>query len=83
MTLAAAYALLEARWPGRSFCISLEVWKHGAGTTVEWQVFDLKDGLTHTGPTLEVVMELALGCDADLAALDQQVADFPGTEAEA
>jgi hypothetical protein len=80
MTLAAAYALLEARWPGRSFMIGLEVWKHAGGLdspSAEWSVYAVTDRVHYRGGSLEHAMEAALGCDADLAALDQQVGGFP------
>lgn len=80
MTLQAAYDLLTARWPGRSFCIGLELWNHehsepgGAHRTEEWSVYDQVTRQHFYGETLGAAMEAALGCDAD--GLDNQKGEW-------
>lgn len=80
MTLQRAYDLLRARWPGRSFEISFEFWHHdllpngsAPQDVLEWNIWEAVEQMRYTGPTLEHVMEAALGCDADLDAVQAQI----------
>lgn len=81
MTLSRAYALLRSRWPRQSFSIDLTIWHHDRsdtglpdeGPTVEWSIWENDAKVHHRGPSLETAMELALGCDADLAALERTI----------
>ena len=41
--------------------------------TVEWSIWDNERRVHYRGPTLENAMEQALGCDADLAMVEQQI----------
>lgn len=79
LTLAKAYALLTERWPGRSFCIGMTAWHHKhapVNLEITWSVYDAEGHEHYEGPTLENALEQSLGCDADLAGVDQRLEWF-------
>lgn len=86
MQLTEAYARLRERWPGRSFCIALEVWHHRKGfgspgssePSIEWFIWDHRAGTMHREPTLESAVTQALRGDGDLAMVSRQIADIVG-----
>ena len=77
MTLRRAYDLLRARWPGRSFLIQIACWPHDHlhehNPQIEYRVYDAQDHESWDAPTLAGVMDLALGCDAALEAVEAQL----------
>ncbi len=80
MNLQRAYDLLKERWPGRSFCIGLDVWHHkhlpkDQQCVVEWAIYDHAENIHFRGPTLESALEFAIGCDADLAMVERSIGD--------
>ena len=80
MTLQRAYDLLRERWPRQTFAIELEVWHHDHTDSggppvlrVEWSIWHERDRVHYRSTTLEIAMEQALGCDADLAVVENQI----------
>jgi len=81
MTLTDAYIRLRHRWPGQSFCITVEVWHHDrtdAGMpedppAVEYNVWENTARVHHRGRTLDEAMARALGTPTPLAEVEAQL----------
>ena len=63
MTFDDAYAQLALHWPGRSFCISRELWCHRSHgeerRKEEFSIFDATAKVSYAGPTLEAALARA------------------------
>ncbi len=79
MNLQRAYDLLRARWPG-SWSIDITVWHYEHTPedppALRYRVWDGAMHQSYEASSLEAAMEQALGCDADLAAVDAQLKGF-------